>query len=70
MFVSDVDGLETLSNKLPVSSHVRVSLAQVVVIVDHNSADETFVELVNDVVGFEIFVNDISVGYYDVQSSL
>jgi hypothetical protein len=45
-----------LSNKLPVSIHVRVSEAHVVVIVDQSSAKLGFAWFVKLVVGFEVFV--------------
>jgi len=43
------------TNNEPVASHVRGSLAQVVVIVDHNSAKEALVLLASAVVGLAVF---------------
>lgn len=56
MLVNVVDGLEVLSIKEAQSAQVRVSVAQVVVMVLHSSAKLTFVTLVRVVVGFETFV--------------
>ena len=51
-------------NKLPISSHVRVSEAQVVVMVAQVSYDATFAEFVREVVGFAVFVKAIIVDFY------
>jgi len=64
MLVNDVEGLLVLSIKLIVSNQVRVSEAQVVVIVLHNSPKLTFVELVKVVEGFDTFVILIIVYFY------
>ena len=57
MFVSDVDGLAGLVNKELVASHVRVSVAHVVVIVLQSSAPLDFVLFAKVVVGFELFTS-------------
>ena len=54
-----VVGFDGLVNKELVASHVRVSVAHVVVIVDHNSASEAFVVFVTVVVGFAVLVSAI-----------
>ena len=48
-------GLVKPSNNEIHSSHVLVSLAQVVVIVDHNSAPLALVAFTSAVVGFDTF---------------
>ena len=54
-----VVGFDELSNMLPVASHVLVSLAHVVVIVDQSSANEGLTLFVSDVVGFTVLVSAI-----------
>ena len=53
--VKEVLGLVKPSNNEIHSSHVLVSLAQVVVIVDHNSAPLALVAFTSAVVGFDTF---------------
>ena len=59
MLVKVVDGLVVFVNKEPVANQVRVSDAQVVVMVAQVSPKETLEEFVSEVVGFEVFVSDI-----------
>lgn len=63
MFVIDVVGFEPLSISEIQSTQLRVSEAHVVVIVDHNSAKDTLVVFVREVVGFDWFVIAISVNF-------
>lgn len=55
--------LEELTIRELVSNQLLISLDQVVVMVDHNSAKETLVVLVIEVVGFEVLINDINYIY-------
>ena len=54
-----VDGLEVLSMRDTISSHVLVSVAHVVVIVLHNSAKDTLVVFASVVLGFDVFTSAI-----------
>ena len=54
-----VVGFATLSMVETISSQLRVSEAHVVVIVDHNSEDDTLAMLVILVVGFDVLVKAI-----------
>lgn len=60
--INPVAILLVLSMSEETSNQVRVSLAQVVVTVDHNSAKETFVTFVSEVLGFDTFVSAMIIG--------
>lgn len=51
-----VVGLLGFVNKEPVISHVLVSLAHVLVMVDQSSAKDALVAFVRAVVGFEVLI--------------
>ena len=59
MLIKVVDGLVVFVNKEPVANQVRVSDAQVVVMVAQVSPKLTLSVFVNEVVGFDILVIDI-----------
>ena len=59
----EVETRDEFVNKLAVACHVLVSLAHVVIIVDHNSAKDTLAVFVKEVVGLEVLII-LFVGYW------